>query len=157
MLKVTPQKAIYRLISFGNPLRALVLMWRKALVCIRWWSSGVFAVPSTKCFENPIKRREHFGWHRIDFGVKKVAVYEMLADRFLCGPQPAGTFQCTRSPGGDMVRFNQATNEFGILSRDNVIRTYYTPRFCATAPAIFVAAKKCHNRPTHLDYAQRQC
>jgi pyocin large subunit-like protein len=50
----------------------------------------------------------------------------------------------TVRPNGDTVRFNPTTDEFGILGRDGVIRTYYR-----TDPSE-------HGYPTNLDYFDAQ-
>lgn len=159
MPKVTPQKANYRLISLGNLLRVPVIVWRKALVCVRWWSNGVFAVPSTSCFRNSIFRNEHFGWHKIDFGATTVIEYEMMADRFFAKVMTSGMFECkSKKYSDDTVRYDPATNEYGVIdSKYKIIRTYYTPRFCATAPDFLRKVGKCHKRKTHLEYAKSTC
>lgn len=113
-------------------------------------------MPSTQGFQDGISRREHFGWHSIDFGARNSLDYEYMADRFLSVPRSATMFECFRGRG-DKVRYDSRTNELGVLSKDGVIRTYYMPRFCAGAPAFLVLAKKCHNEPSHLDYARKLC
>jgi filamentous hemagglutinin len=47
-------------------------------------------------------------------------------------------------PNGDVVRYNPATDEFGVVKPDGTIRTYYKPD-----PAR-------HGRPTNLDYFNAQ-
>jgi hypothetical protein len=156
--KATPQKPIYRLLSVGNFLRVLVIAWKKALVCIRWWSNGVFAIPSTACFRNSDLRNEHFGWHKIDFGVSTIIEYEIRADRFFAKIKTAGIFECKSNRNvEDTVRYDPVTNEFGVITKNRIIRTYYTPYFCASAPTVKRLAGKCHNRNTHLEYAQSKC
>ena len=118
--------------------------------------NGVFAIPRTRCFENSIKRNEHFGWHYIDFSVRNASAYERMADTFLSAPKSASFFECFRSRG-DLVRYDRTTNQLGVISKDGIIRTYYTPRFCAAAPLFLRMAKKCHNEPTHEAYVRLLC
>jgi filamentous hemagglutinin len=69
---------------------------------------------------------EHFVRHP-EFGVATEAEYLELADAFLGGPlNPALTRQCIRR-NGDRLRYNEFTEEFGILRIDGVIKTYYRP------------------------------
>jgi hypothetical protein len=57
--------------------------------------------------------------------------YELNADRFLGGPLNSSTVECFRKKldgsVGDKIRYNKITQEFGILSNDNKIRSYYIP------------------------------
>jgi len=94
-------------------------------------------------FGSQEKLIDHFKRHGSDFGAKSPAEYEQQASAFLTGPLPTGAFEKTR-PNGDLVRYNPATEEFGVLSKDGVIRTYFKPD-----PAI-------HGYPTNLDYYNAQ-
>jgi hypothetical protein len=49
--------------------------------------------------------------------------YEAKADAFLGGPLGVAVAECTR-PNGDRVRYNQVTQEFGVLRQDGTIATY---------------------------------
>src|ERR1022692_3202886 len=71
---------------------------------------------------------EHYNNHVEELGVKGMGPdeYQERADEFLGTQKPQGVLECFRS-GGDMVRFNPATDEFGILSRSGFIRTYFKP------------------------------
>jgi hypothetical protein len=53
--------------------------------------------------------------------------YERKADEFLLGALRAGAEECVRS-NGDRVRFDQRTDEFGVLSGVGFIRTYMIAR-----------------------------
>ena len=90
-------------------------------------------------FANDAKLVEHFDAHKKDFGVKTPAEYEELARRFLTGPKPEGVLQKTRA-NGDVVRYRQATEEYGVITNSGIIRTYFKPD-----PAI-------HGFATNLDY-----
>jgi len=135
-----------------------VIKWRRVICCIRWWGNGVFAVPSTACFRNRILRNEHFGWHKIDFGAKTVIEYEVMADRFFGKAKTTGMVECpSKKNADDTVRYDPTTNEYGVITKLRIIRTYYTPRFCSTAPDLLRKVGKCHKRKTHLEYAKSTC
>jgi pyocin large subunit-like protein len=110
---------------------------------------------STKGFANPAERLEHFANHAADFGASSDSHYEELADVFLSKPRTADMFECRRALG-DRVRYDRATNEFGILSSKGIIRTYFIPKKCSTIPK-GVRRINCHRFPTHLDYAKDAC
>ena len=52
------------------------------------------------------------------------ADYEQAAVDFMQGLMGPNIYQGVRS-NGDIIRFNEVTNEFGIARSDGVIRTYY--------------------------------
>ncbi|MGH9892377.1 MAG: hypothetical protein ACREA0_10410 [bacterium] len=83
-------------------------------------------MPFTKGFETPEDLTDHFIRHP-EFGVATELEYLELADTFLGGPlDPVTTRQCMRS-NGDLLRYNEATEEFGVLRRDGIIKTYFRP------------------------------
>jgi hypothetical protein len=129
---------------------------RRIAICLRWWSCGVFAVPRTECFLNRTMRSEHWGTHKDDFGCRTVARYEYMADRFLTRPAIAAFHQCSRK-GGDKIRYDTGTNEFAVIAKNGVIRTYFKPVRCAALPPSLVGIKKCHNHPTHMEYVLWAC
>jgi RHS repeat-associated protein len=88
-------------------------------------------------------RDSHFQDHGSDFGAKTAQEYEQQADRFLNGPRDQWTLQGVRA-NGDIVRYNDVTQEFGVVKPDGTIRTYYHPD-----PAI-------HEYPSNLDYFYAQ-
>jgi filamentous hemagglutinin len=69
--------------------------------------------------------------------------YQSKADTYLTGQRAQGVLEKVRA-NGDIVRYNPATEEFGVVTKDGVIRTYYKPN-----PAI-------HGEPTNLDYFNKQ-
>jgi hypothetical protein len=84
----------------------------------------------------------HFGEHGSDFGATTASEYEQQAARFLTEQDP-NILEFTRTKGyriGDTVRFNPDTDEFGVITSNGSIRTYYRPD------------PKLHGRPTNLDY-----
>ena len=94
-------------------------------------------------FADNAKLMDHYNRHGSDFGAKTPAEYVQQADVFLTGQMSPGTLQKTRA-NGDVVRFNPATDEFGVISSSGVIRTYYKPD------------PKIHGYPTNLDYFNAQ-
>jgi len=63
--------------------------------------------------------------HGSEFGLVSEAEYFALADAFMGGPKGSPTMERTRADGA-LVRYNEATEEFGILS-GGYIRTYFKP------------------------------
>jgi filamentous hemagglutinin len=107
-------------------------------------------------FANPIKRFEHFYDHGNEVGASDERSYEFMAERFLIDPRPVHVMECLRS-GGDILRFNPATDEFGILAWDGSIRTYFKPVPCVNLPPSLLGIKRCHNLTSNLDYFKREC
>lgn len=66
-----------------------------------------------------------------------------MADAFLNGPRGAGVLEKLRA-NRDMVRYNPATEAFGVARPNGTIRTCYKPN-----PAI-------HGYSTNLDYFNAQ-
>jgi pyocin large subunit-like protein len=129
-------------------------VWTRVKVCFRWWRTFVWATPLTVGFANKRTLARHYVDHAADFGAKNAAEYEMLADKFLGGNLRAGVLECKRRKG-DIIRFNPFTDEYGVLSKDRVIRTYFKP-----IPRQSLAGKvtrKCHNFPTNLAYFKAEC
>ena len=79
----------------------------------------------TTGFANMSRFIDHFTRHAPLLGLATPAEYEAEADEFLGNPVlPAGVLQCFRS-NGDKIRYNPNTEEWGVLSSANVIKTYY--------------------------------
>jgi pyocin large subunit-like protein len=84
-------------------------------------------VPFTRGFD-PLLLGEHFDKHKHEFGVTTEEEYEERADAFLGGPFDATTMmECTDSKG-DYIRYNRVTSEFAVVTRANIIRTYFKLR-----------------------------
>ena len=94
-------------------------------------------------FGNGDLLKSKFNKHGSDFGALTASEYENQAASFLSDPDNADVLQFTRK-GGDIVRFNPSTDEFGVLGSDGTIHTYYRPN-----PQI-------HGKPTNLDYFYSQ-
>ena len=99
---------------------------------------------------------QHFSDHKAEFpGLTIEVEYELRADRFLTKPVDGDTLECYRkkpdgTPGAK-VRYNKATQEYGILGVNNHIRSYYIagPK-SSTNP-------RGHRFPTNLDYYNWDC
>jgi filamentous hemagglutinin len=89
---------------------------------------------------------DHYQDHVNEFGVTALgpSEYANMADTFLGAQLPTGVLEYIRSKG-DIIRFNPVTNEFGILSSSNFIRTYFKPDPAA------------HGLPSNMDYFNREC
>ena len=88
--------------------------------------TGAGLIGTTAKFANQAKLEKHFGYHAADFGVRTSAEYEKMASKFLTSPQSKAILQKTR-PDGDFVRYNPATNEYGTMTKEGVIKTYFKP------------------------------
>ena len=113
-------------------------------------------MPYTCGFVDVTERNEHFDWHirrRAEFPCSSPDEYERMADEFLGAllshPLDSGMWECYRrkSDGtrGDYIRYNDLTGEFGVLSENNVIRTYFIPD------------PLDHGMPNNLEYFRLQC
>lgn len=80
----------------------------------------------TKGFD-PDLLQDHFKRHGKDFKVSTAQEYQELADKFLGGPVGKTERECLKA-NGDKIRYNDYTNEYGVLRSDGVIRTYYKPK-----------------------------
>jgi len=109
---------------------------------------------------DPVLLPDHFQWHGADFAVGSKEEYENLADTFLGGPKAPTAEECNRL-GGDVVRYDPMTEEFGVLGTDGVIRTYYKPVPCHTLPPAKRVRpdgrKNCHGLRTNREYFKRTC
>jgi len=81
----------------------------------------------TNGFKDGAALQDHFTRHGALLGVATEDEYLERADAY-CGapvdPNNQHMHECTRR-GGDRIRYNDLTEEWGVLSQDNVIRTYY--------------------------------
>ena len=71
------------------------------------------------------KLADHFARHGSDFGAKTQVEYEKMASSFLTKKRSEEILEKVRPNSGDILRYNPNTNEFGVLSKEGVIRTYY--------------------------------
>ncbi|MCA1624962.1 MAG: hypothetical protein LC768_14810 [Acidobacteria bacterium] len=111
-------------------------------------------MPYTLGFGHPLDLTSHFGDHVVlkkEFPhIMTEAEYLYYADKFLGEPlNPKTTKQCKRFKRDgirwDWIRYNKVTHEYGILSQDNVILSYY------------IANPLEHGWKTNLDYFNWDC
>ena len=83
----------------------------------------------TKGFLTVTERRGHFLKHvqkRSSIVAADEQAYESMADQFLGGARRPSTLECLRA-GGDTVRFDCKTNEYGVRDDGGFLRTYFRP------------------------------
>jgi hypothetical protein len=101
------------------------------------------SVGSGARFADEAKLQDHFARHGGDFGATTASEYQSQADTFLTGPKDPGVLEKIRV-NGDIIRYNATTDEFGVISGNGNIKTYYKPD-----PAV-------HGRNSNLDYFNAQ-
>jgi hypothetical protein len=107
----------------------------------------------TRGFYTAADLSEHFEKHvtiQKEFTVTTEAEYLKLADKFLGESlNTATTYECQRvrrdGSLGDKIRYNRITQEYGVLSVDNRIRTY------------FIADPAVHGFRTNFVYFRSEC
>ena len=108
-------------------------------------------MPFTHGFKTQWQLEDHFYDHCGDFSVcgdntsEDMEKYEALADTFLGGPRGPTTRECIRRRDHARARYNLATEEWGVLSSDGYILTYYKPDPWR------------HGYPNNLAYFQIDC
>jgi len=114
----------------------------------------------TKGFESLEQRNRHFSEHGGDFRASNADEYEQMADTFLSGLKPEGVHECVRA-GGSMLRYDPASEAFGVLDAQSIIRTYYKPIPCQSVPVAMRDATRrrgrCHQYGTNLIYFRVEC
>jgi hypothetical protein len=111
-------------------------------------------VAYTKGFRRERERIRHFALHGDDFGVAEESEYELMADSFIGGLKFQGVLECARKSPGEIIRFDPATNEFGVATYDLVILTYFKARPCASIPA-GQPRVNCHGEKDNMSYFRR--
>lgn len=86
----------------------------------------------------------HCKRHQVEVAAKDCPDYEMRALDFLTKPPQPSLHECKRSKG-DIVRYDAATDEFGIFSFDGFIRTYMKPTVA------------WHKLPSNMHYFMQEC
>jgi len=92
----------------------------------------------TRGFRSALHRSDHFTAHGARLGVATDSEYEAFADAVF-GPAESSTRQFIRPWSGDLVRYDEAREGFGIMDRDGFIKTCYRPD-----PLIHGAATNLH-------------
>jgi len=88
--------------------------------------AGQTATPLVR-FASEELLREHAGAHAAEFGLQTAAEYLGAARQFILSSGERGTVSFARA-NGDRVIYRLATNEFAVVTRQNIIRTYFAPR-----------------------------
>ena len=88
--------------------------------------------------------RQHHADHAADFGTPSESQYLKLADEFCGGPKSGSVLECVRK-SGDLVRYSTQTEEFGVVSSQGFIRTY------------FKSVSAAHGFAGNLDYFNYNC
>ena len=89
-------------------------------------------------FASPEKLTDHFERHGADLRYSSEGEYLKGAQDFFASDGQEGVL--SKYLGSDKIMFNTETEEYGILSSDGIIRTYYLPD------------ESLHGFPTNLDY-----
>jgi len=115
---------------------------------------------TTNGFESLSQLNEHFQEHGSDFGAPNAGDYERMADAFLGGSKLETVHECVRSCGMKL-RYDPADEVFGIIDREDIIKTYFKPVPCSSLPgAVRAAAKqrgRCHPYANNLVYFKAEC
>ncbi len=93
----------------------------------------------------------HFAKHSGDFSSINALAYEQEAERFLLSPKRPSLLECSRI-GGDVVRYDTATEEFAVLSNTGIIRSYYKP-----VPCVVRRVQFCHGEADNVQYFLKTC
>lgn len=102
-------------------------------------------MPVALRFRTRLHLEEHFDLHGEDFGAENESQYELLAASFMAGEPGAQTLQCVRPTDRSRIRYNYLTQEFGIVSTDNFILTYFKPD------------PRWHGKSTNRAYFESEC
>jgi pyocin large subunit-like protein len=84
-------------------------------------------VQYTRGFRSLLHREDHFKVHGARLGIAAAEYYEEFADEFLGTPCPVTALQFIRPWNGDLVRYDESVDVFGILASDRFIKTCYRP------------------------------
>ena len=114
----------------------------------------------TKGFSSTASLHRHHSAHGADFGASNAADYLQEADEFLGGPLQCGVHEHKRS-GGDVIRYDPATEAFGVIDLTGIIRTFFKPVPCSSLPphvrVVEQAAGRCHGQIDNLAYFKVEC
>jgi len=81
--------------------------------------------PFSKGFATEALLVDHFLRHGPALGITTKEEYLQRADEFCAGIKTNEIAECVRPREGDRIGYCSATEEWGVLRVDNVIRTYY--------------------------------
>jgi len=126
------------------------------------WVHDIFGrlVALTKGFRGGRQLIEHYGKHAIELAIATVMQYEQRADAFLGSTKKPHVLECKRT-GGDTVRFDPLTDEYGVLASNGIIRTYFKAIPCCSIDVKIRQAIKdagcCHAYANNIDYFNFEC
>lgn len=78
-------------------------------------------------FRTPRLRAKHFEEHGDEVGATDEIQYEEMAIAFMTKELMGTVLEGHRLADGARIRYNYITQEFGIVSADNYIQTYFRP------------------------------
>ncbi len=111
-------------------------------------------------FANRRQRDRHYAKHGADCGAATADEYEELADAFFAMVKTATIHECARSQG-DLIRFDQRTDFYGVITNAMVIRTFFKAIPCSSIPAsrrrAIKVAGRCHKEITNMLYFESEC
>ena len=84
-------------------------------------------VRHTRGFKSALHRADHFKAHGARLGIASEEEYEAFAEDFLRPDPPVSVRQFVRPWNGDLVRYDEVVDVFGILGSDRFIKTCYRP------------------------------
>ena len=114
----------------------------------------------TKGFESIAQLRRHFSEHGHDFEAATADEYEQMADLFLGGNKPEEVYECARN-SGVRLRYDPASEAFGVLGSQGIIGTYFKPVPCSSLRGSIREetrqAGRCHPYANNLVYFKAEC
>ena len=99
----------------------------------------------TRGFRTPILLRRHARLHSQEVNAADEADYLALADAFLGGAMRSTTHECVRQSDNAVIRWDDSTQEYGVLAADGFIHTY------------FILDPRWHTFPSNRAYFRHDC
>ena len=99
----------------------------------------------TQGFISPTELRRHARIHGPEFNAKDATDYLVRADNFLGSPLRSTTEECMRRSDHAIIRWDTVTDEYGVLSANDFIITY------------FIQDRAWHPHMTNRAYFQDDC
>ena len=96
----------------------------------------------------------HHARHGFQFPGKSDVEYEKLAERFLLSQPGPTTMECLRS-AGDRIRYDTLTEEFGVMSKQGKIRSYFYATPCWTLTD--KTRGRCHGYSDNITCFNERC
>lgn len=110
----------------GRPVRMAVADFKAARLTKQTSGANNPANPPSRGWTlTPRELKDHANRHGPRLGLTSQSAYEAGAKNFLDNP-PKGTLTARRADG-DIVRYNPKTDEYGVKTKDGLIRTYFKP------------------------------